>query len=52
MGFQSPNQSCAFKIFQEISSLNSIIFDFRSPEKFVNHKYDQEIKRFKALVAN
>jgi hypothetical protein len=40
------------KFFRNIKSLKSIIFDFPSPEKFVSHKYDQEIESFKALVAN
>jgi hypothetical protein len=33
-------------IFHEIKSPKNIIFDFRSHEKFVSHKYDYEIKSF------
>jgi hypothetical protein len=29
--------------FQEIKSLKSIIFEFRSPENFCTHNFDHEI---------
>ncbi len=38
-----------FPYFQEIKSQKSIIFDFRSPEKFVSHKINQEIKSLKTF---